>query len=157
MLYVNKGDYDKAVEEAEIAASMDPAALTTYGSTLNHAGRHAEAIAVFQKILRLNPVKPPSMCLANLGRSYRMLGRYEEAVKIYKRLLQDYPDHWAGHQGLTATYSLMGRMEEARAQAAEVLRVDPNFSLEREVKMMRFKNPADRTATIEALRKAGLK
>jgi TolB-like protein/Tfp pilus assembly protein PilF len=157
MLYVNKGDYDKAVEEGELAASMDPAALTSYGSTLNHAGRHAEAIAVFQKVLRLNPVKPPSMCLANLGRCYRMIGKYEESVRIYKRLLQDYPNHWAGHTGLTVTYSMMGRMEEARAQAAEVLRVYPKFSLEREAKMMRFKNPADGAAMIEALRKAGLK
>ena len=49
MLYVNKGDYDKAVEEGKLAASMDPALLSTYGSTLNHAGRHAEAIAVFQR------------------------------------------------------------------------------------------------------------
>jgi len=157
MLYVNKGDYDKAVEEGELAASMDPAALTSYGSTLNHAGRHAEAIAVFKKVLRLNPVKPPSMCLANLGRSYRMIGKYEESVRIYKRLLQDQPNHWPGHTGLTATYSMMGRMEEARAQAAEVLRVYPKFSLEREAKTLRFKNPDDGAATIEALRKAGLK
>jgi len=157
MLYVNKGDYDKAVEEGELAASMDPAALTSYGSTLNHAGRHAEAIAVFKKVLRLNPVKPPSMCLANLGRSYRMIGKYEESVRIYKRLLQDQPNHWPGHTGLTATYCMMGRMEEARAQAAEVLRVYPKFSLEREAKTLRFKNPDDGAATIEALRKAGLK
>jgi len=157
MLYVNKGDYDKAVEEAELAASMDPAALTTYGSTLNHAGRHAEAIAVFQKALRLNPLKPHSMCLANLGRSYRMIGNYEESVQVYRRLLQNQPSHLPGNIGLTATYSIMGRMEEARTQASEVLRINPKFSLEREAKTYRFKNPKDKAATIEALRKAGLK
>jgi adenylate cyclase len=157
MLYVNKGDYDKAVEEGELAASMDPAALTSYGSTLHHAGRHPEAIAVFQKVLRLNPVTPPSMCLANLARSYQMIGKYEESVQTYKRLLQDQPNHLTGNLGLTATYSRMGRVEEARAQAAEVLRINPKFSLERWAKTLRFKNPEDAERYLDAMHKAGLK
>ena len=158
MLYVNKGDYDKAVEEGELAASMDPGILTCmYGSILMHASRYPEAIAVFQKVLRLNPVKPPSMCLSNLARSYQMIGKYEESIRFYKRLLQEQPNHLRGNTGLTATYSMMGRMEEARAQAGEVLRVNPKFSLERWAKTLRFKNPDDAERYIEALRKAGLK
>jgi len=157
MLYVNKEDYDKAVEEGELAASMEPAALTSYGSTLMHAGRYNEAIAVFQKVLRLNPVKPPSMCLANLARSYRMIGKYEESVRFYKRLLQDQPNHSTGNTGLTATYSMMGRVEEAQAQAAEVLRLNPKFSMERYAKTIHYKNPGDAERDIDALRKAGLK
>ena len=157
MLYVNKGDYDKAVEEGELAASMDPAALTSYGSALMHAGRYNEAIDVFQKVLRRNPVKPPSMCLANLARSYRVIGKYEESVRVYKRLLQDQPNHSAGNTGLTATYSMMGRVDEARAQATEVLRLNPKFSMERYAKTIHYKNPGDAERDIDALRKAGLK
>ncbi len=157
MLYVNKGDYDKAVEEGERAASTDTGYLTAYGSTLMHASRYPEAIAVFQKVLPLNPVKPPSMCLNNLATSYRMIGKYEEAIRFYKRLLQDQPDHFPGNLGLTDTYSVMGRMKEARAQAAEVLRINPNFSLERWAKTQRFRNHADGERRIDALRKAGLK
>jgi tetratricopeptide (TPR) repeat protein len=157
MLYVNKGDYDKAVEEGERAASMEPAYLSAYGSTLMHASRYPEAIAAFQKVLRLNPVKPPSMCLSNLATSYRLMGNYEEAVRFYKRLLQDQPDHLPGNLNLTATYSAMGRAEDARAQAAEVLRINPKFSLERWAKTLRYKNPDDLERTVDALRKAGLK
>ena len=97
------------------------------------------------------------MCLSNLANSYRMIGQYEEAVKYYKRLLQDQPDHFLGHAGLTATYYEMDRLEEARAQAAEVLRVDPKFSLERYSTTLRYKNPADKKRYIDTLRKAGLK
>jgi len=157
MLYVNKGDYDKAVAEGEQAASMDPGYLTAYGSTLMHASRYPEAIAAFQKVLPLNPVKPPSMCLNNLATSYWMIGKYEEAIRFYKRLLQDQPDHLPGNIGLTATYSVMGRMEEARTQAVEVLRINPNFSLDRWAKTQRFRNHADGDRRIDALRKAGLK
>jgi adenylate cyclase len=157
MLYVNKGDYDKAIEEGELAASMDPGFLTAWGSTLMHACRPSEAITVLQKVLRLNPVEPPSMSLANLARSYQMLGKYEESIQIYKRLLKDQPNHLLGNIGLTATYSMMGRVEEARAQAEEVLRINPKFSLEGWAKTLRLKNPDYTAAVLDALGKAGLK
>jgi len=157
LLHVNKRDYDKAVEEGERAASMDPGYLSAYGSVLMHASRYPEAIAAFQKALRLNPVKPVSMCLSNLGNSYRMMGDYEKAVQTFKRLIKDQPDHLPGNINLAATYAQMGRMEDARAQAAEVLRINPKFSLERWAKTIRLKNPADGERTIDALRKAGLK
>jgi len=156
---VNKGEYDKAVEEGERGASLDPnsaVALTMYGSALMHACRYEEAISVFQKALRLSPVKPMSGCLQNLGVSYRQIGKYDEAVKFYKRLLQVQPNHFIAHLGLTATYSMMGRLEDARAQATQVLRIIPKFSLESFAKKMRFKNPADVDRFIDALRKAGL-
>ena len=86
-----------------------------------------------------------------------MIGKYEESVRFYKRLLQDQPNHVSGNIGLTVTYSMMGRVEEARAQAAEVLRLNPKFSLERYAKTLRLKNPDDAKRYIDALRKAGLK
>ncbi|HUL22965.1 MAG TPA: tetratricopeptide repeat protein [Thermodesulfobacteriota bacterium] len=160
LLYVNKEEYDKAVEEAEQAVALAPnssIALLSYGSTLMHSSRPKEAIPVFEKILRLSPVKVPSMCLTNLASSYRRVGQYEQAVRYYKRLLQDQPDHFVGNIGLTETYSAMGRMDEARVQAAEVLRINPKFSVERWAKTARFKNHADAERSVDALRKAGLK
>jgi hypothetical protein len=58
---------------------------------------------------------------------------------------------------LTATYSRMGRMEDARKQAAEVLRINPKFSLERYAQRIRYKNPVYKAQSLEALRNAGLK
>jgi adenylate cyclase len=157
MLYVCKGEYEKAVEEAEESVSINPGNLFALGSALMHASRFNEAITVLQKALRLYPGRPYSMCLSNLANSYRMIGQYEQAVQYYKRLLQDQPDHFLGHAGLTATYYEMGRLEEARAEAAEVLRVDPKFSLERYSTTLRYKNPADKKRYIDTLHKAGLK
>ena len=51
---------------------------------------------------------------------------------------------------MTMVYSLSGRDEEARAEAAEVLRIDPDFSLDK------FAKKAAPTL-VSALRKAGLK
>jgi hypothetical protein len=51
---------------------------------------------------------------------------------------------------MTVVYSWSGRDEEARAEAAELLRINPNFSLDRFAKRASPK-------LIRALRKAGLK
>jgi len=61
------------------------------------------------------------------------------------------------HIGLAATYSSLGREQEARAEAAEVLRLNPKFSLDDAVKIIPMKNKADLDQFINALRKAGLK
>jgi hypothetical protein len=47
-------------------------------------------------------------------------------------------------------------MEEAQTEAAEVLRIDPKFSLKYFAKQMTVKNQGQRDRFIEALRKAGL-
>jgi hypothetical protein len=47
----------------------------------------------------------------------------------------------------------MGRLDDARAQAAAVMRIDPKFSLERMAKTMRYKNPDDVDRGMDALRK----
>ena len=59
------------------------------------------------------------------------------------------------HLGLALTYALMGRENEARAEGAEVLRIDPKFSWERWIKGLPYpQSNKDRLA--EGLRKVGL-
>ncbi len=62
-----------------------------------------------------------------------------------------------GRRLLATCYAQLGRMEEARAEAAEVLRVHPEFSLDHWAEVQPDKNPDDIEHFIEGLRKAGLK
>ncbi len=57
---------------------------------------------------------------------------------------------------MTVVYSLSGRDEEARAEAAEVLRIQPKFTLEKLEKKLTYKREEDREKFLDALRKAGL-
>jgi adenylate cyclase len=59
--------------------------------------------------------------------------------------------------GLASVYSLLCREEEARAEAEEVLRIDPKFSLDRLSSSLLYKNRADTELVLDSLRKAGLK
>jgi adenylate cyclase len=61
------------------------------------------------------------------------------------------------HAGLAFVYSELGREEEAKAEGAEVLRIDPNFSVERWKQRSFIKDPAVIERRAAALRKAGLK
>ena len=58
----------------------------------------------------------------------------------YKKSLQLAPDNIVSHIGLTATYSMLGREKEARAEAAEILRVNRNLSVNFVAKMLPYKN-----------------
>jgi hypothetical protein len=52
---------------------------------------------------------------------------------------------------------MMGREKDARAEAAEVLRVNPKFSLNSLAKMLPYKDRSQTDKIVNALRKAGLK
>jgi adenylate cyclase len=159
--YTYLREYEKAISEAEKAVSLEPNSAWAYlalGNALFSLGRFEEAIAFFKKSLRLSPSPVTPNVLLNLGGSYRLIGQYEEAVGTYKKLIQlSGPDHLLGHLELAATYALMGSEKEAHGEAAEVMRVDPNFSLESYARILPFKNRKVIDGSVSALRKAGLK
>ena len=158
--YAYLGEYDKAISEAEKAISLSPNSAGAYwalGAALLTAGRPQEAIPLLQKSLRLSPIPIHSQVLGVLANSYRQLGQYEEAVALYKKMLHRYgPDHILAHLDLAVTFALMDREKEARAEGAEVLRIDPKFSIERYVKPMPM-DQSKKDKYIDLLRKTGLK
>ena len=59
------------------------------------------------------------------------------------------------HVALTTVYSLMGREEEARAEAQEVLRIDPKYSLTHFKKTaLVFKDKSENDMILNAMTKA---
>ncbi len=152
-------DHDKAIAEGERALALNPGGahtLLNYASSLNLAGRPEEAIPLFQKAIRLNPFGPSSL-YRDYGLALLATGRFEEAVSAYKKAIQIAPNNLTAHLGLTATYSLMGREKEARAEAAEVLRINPKFSLDYLAKISSMKDSPAKDRFFGALRKAGLR
>jgi adenylate cyclase len=160
-IYIFLGEYDKGISEAERAVSLSPNSAMSYyvlGWTLDIVGRPQEAIPFLQKSLRLSPIPVSSNVLESLARSYGKLGKYEESIATYKRELQLYgPDTLLAHLGLALTYVRMDREKEARAEGAEVLRIDPKFTIERYVKGIPIMDQSGKDRLTSTLRKAGLK
>jgi adenylate cyclase len=92
-----------------------------------------------------------------VSNSYYELRRYDEAIAAYQEALRRNPDFWGAHQSLAATYAEQGRQKEAHAEAAEVLRIYPGFSVNWVRDNVPFKDPVDLERTVGALQKAGLK
>jgi tetratricopeptide (TPR) repeat protein len=158
-IHLMKRQHEKAIATGERAVALSPNEadnIALLGMILRYSGRPEEAIELSRKAIRLNPM-PPNWYLHNLGFAYCMTGQYEEAIELFKKVLHHNPDHFTALLVLAATYSLAGHEEEARATAAEVIRVNPKFSLESFAKTTPFRNQADTERIVGALRKAGLK
>jgi adenylate cyclase len=158
-LYIEKREYDKAIAEGERAVALNPggtSVLNSYANSLNWVGKPEEAIPLFQKAIRLNPFGP-SYLYFDLGIALMNARRLEEAVSALKKAIQLTPDYIMAHLGLAATYSMMEREKEARAEAAEVIRINPKFSVDYFAKTILFKDQSQNDKIINALRKAGLK
>ncbi len=159
ILYRSKKEkeYDKSIAEGRRAVELDPSgstAYTFYGAALLFASRPEEAIQQFQKAIRLNP-NAETWTFIFLGHALRNAGRLEEAVSAYKKVFQRAPDHLIAHVALTTVYSLMGREEEARAEAQEVLRINPKFSLIRFKKTaLVYKDKSENDMILNAMTKA---
>jgi adenylate cyclase len=152
-------EQEKGVVEAQKAVDLDPGsayARFCLGFSLNFAGRPEEGQPHLEKAVRLNPFGSANF-YHHLGVSYRETGQYDKAIAVYKRALQIAPNDVFAYLGLASSNMYAGREDEARAAAAEVLRIDPNFSLERFSVANPMKDPAKKERWISSLRKAGLK
>jgi adenylate cyclase len=159
IVYTMMREHEKGIAELEDAIALNPNVADNhafFGFVLHLNGRHKEALVEIKKAIRLNPF-PKSVYFMYLGHAYAYEGMYDESIAAYKKALSLQPNNLFAHLRLAAAYSLLGREEEAHAEATEVLRINPKFSLENFAKTVPFKNQDDTEHLINALRKAGLK
>ncbi len=151
--------WEKAIEKCELAVSLNPNGADNIGIfaiVLRTVGRVEEALAMLEKAIRLNPM-PPEWLLHEFGSCYRLLGRHDEAIVTLRRILDRNPGRLNSRLNLIATYVMSGKEEDAHAEAVEVLRQSPDFSVERFLKDFPYKDQNIIDGLRECLRKVGLK
>jgi TolB-like protein/class 3 adenylate cyclase len=123
-IYTLMLQHDKGIAECEQAVNLEPNSAIAHfylSLALKYAGRPKEAITVAKEAIRLNPI-PPGFYYQNLTHLYCLMGQYEEAIAAGKQATHIEPNNFTLRAFLTVAYSLDGREEEARMEAAEVLR-----------------------------------
>jgi TolB-like protein/class 3 adenylate cyclase/predicted Zn-dependent protease len=158
-LYLQTRQYDQAIAECQKSVDLvsnSATARTFYGLVLKNTGRFKEAVQELEHGLRLDPFSS-SFSLRALADAYSFMGRYEEAIATGKKATQKSRNDILSHIILARAYSAAGRTEEAKTAAAEVLRINPKFSLELFGKQLSNKNQTDNDRFIDDLRRAGLK
>jgi adenylate cyclase len=147
--------YDQQVAEAERAVALNPNFAAGYAALSDAlaATRPAEALSAAQKAIRLNPAARDFYAYL-IGDAYNFMGRYQDAAAFLGRTVAVYPNLLIAHLGLTFAYVQLGRDRDARAEAAEIMRISPHYSVDSfpGVKDEEFTRRAR-----EAWHKAGLK
>jgi adenylate cyclase len=157
-IHLWRRDHEKAIAYGEKAVALEPShadATLQLARTLTYAGRPEETIELTKKAMRLSPYYP-DMYLGVLGTAYRLMGDYDEAIAAYDKRRERNPHSTMPYLGLALVYSEVGRDEEARAAASEVLKRNPKISLSQVRNRLPYKDPAEAERILTALRKAGL-
>jgi predicted Zn-dependent protease len=126
-----------------------------YGNALTYAHRAEEAVAELERAMRLDPFHSPSL-FSHLGHARYMLGQGEAAVEALRTSVRRAPNFRPNFLWLAAASARLGRMDEARAAAAEVMRIEPGFCVSTEMQRLPFVDGKDAERYAEDLQKAGL-
>jgi adenylate cyclase len=152
-----KRQHDAAMAEFERAIALNPNFIDyRYARALLFAGEPTRAIDVLEANKRLDPFQPLMYSTSWMGQANYMLERYADAVRLLCAFTSRRPNIQLPHLWLAAAYAQLDQHEEARKEAAEVLRINPRFTIEGWKRLAVFKNPKDADHNINGLRKAGL-
>jgi adenylate cyclase len=153
-----KSQHDAAIAEFERAFALNPNFIDyRYAAALTYAGEPARAIEVLESSIRLDPFQPLLFAVSARGLANYMLKHYGEAVRLFRECALRGPNLQWPHLALASAYAQSGRLEEARKEAAEVLRINPGFTIESwKCRLAVYKDPKDAEHRLDGLRKAGL-
>jgi adenylate cyclase len=151
-------DHEGALAEFRRMIALDPNFAQGHSATglaLMYAGRAAEALEAIATAMRLDP-HYPSIVLHFLAQANFSLGRYDTAVELLVRRIARTPGTDSSRMLLAACYGHLGRADDARATWAELLKVNPDFSLAQRERVLPYKDPGDFKRIADGLAKAGL-
>jgi len=158
MVYQWRREFDEADAAADRALALQPKdaiALSNLGSMLGWSGRSEAALEVLQQAIRLDPFHPPNY-LERLAFAHASLGDYEQCIEATSRGIALDPNYVGLHVDAATCYAALGREQEARAAAAEILRTNPRFTLKAFASYAPFTHERDRDWKMNMLRKAGV-
>jgi adenylate cyclase len=158
LIHLLKREHEQAIASMEKGVALAPNDATRkalLAATLTQVGRSAEAAALLETAMRLNPYHPAWWPL-NLGRAYRLAGHHGEAITALERAKERMPGNSLASTELVAAYSEAGRQANAEAEVAYILKIKSDASVRGLAKMLLYKDPKERERVLAALRKAGL-
>jgi adenylate cyclase len=162
-VYLMQGKHDDALAAANRAANIqlgDSDTIVWLGYYLNWVGRGEEAVAAVKKSRELNPMYlygEYPVYLDFMSHACFTAGLYEESISNMMKAIELFGSSVSRDPFLIASYSMLGRMDEAKEHIQQLLKINPTFSLSSWNLGRLYKRSEDSERLYEALRKAGLK
>lgn len=154
VVHLWRGEAERAIGCYERGRELAPNncdLLAEYCDALGYLGLLEDAIRIEELALRLNPSRP-DWYLWNIAAARYLSGQYTEALALLEKMA----DLGSAYRLLAATYAQLGRLEDARRAAAELLKLNPEFSIERYGSRAPYRDKALLARYVEGLRLAGL-
>jgi len=128
----SQGRLPEAADAFQTAIKLDrnyARAYLYFGLTLMLLGHPDETITLAQHAVRLNP-RDPNIAdhFFIIGSAQNLLGRADEAIGTLGRANAANPRLWYVHLELAAAYGMAQRIDEAKRELAEALRLRPEFT-----------------------------
>jgi adenylate cyclase len=155
---VFEGHFDEAVQEVKRALAISPSdafLLLLAARVFINGEQPAEGEQAIRSAMRLNPFYPVNY-LAVLGDALVHQGKTSEALDAFHELVRRNPNYISAHLHLAGLYSEAGKIEKARQEIAEVLRINPSYRVPMASSFYLSSNESRKQAFLEALRNAGL-
>jgi adenylate cyclase len=150
------GQFGQGEAEYQRALTLNPNnadLLAGWGYASVLLGHPERGIEFIEQAKRLNP-HYPDWYDRGLGTAAYMSQRYEDAVAAFRKVTQHVIQ---SRLYLAASYVRLGRLNEARAEVAAALELEPDISIEKFSLIELYKNTADLEHLRGDLRKAGLR
>ena len=119
------------------------------------AAQKKTSVVVAALATRLDPHYSP-IVLHFVAQADFSLGHYETAAQRLLERIARTPGTDSSRMLLASCYGHLGRAEEARAAWAELLKVNPDFSLVQRARVLPYKDASDFQRIAEGLAKAAL-
>ena len=148
----------KRMAEFERAVALNPNFFDyRFAQVLTYSGEPARAIELLEANIRLDPLQPQVYAFtAVMGNANYSLKHYGEAVRSLRECASRLPNLQRSHVWLASACAQSGQLEEARKEAAAVLRINPSFTIESWKRLAVYRDPKDAEHRLDGLRKAGL-
>jgi adenylate cyclase len=151
-LYKKRHDASLAAYERALELNPNDADIVAeFSDALVYDGQPGKAIKLMNKAMRLNPYYP-DWYLWYLADAYNALQRPEDVVATVQKMR----DPSEGRRLLAANYAHLGRLDEAKLHAAEVLKLHPQFTIAGWAQRPPYKDRDILEHYMDGLRKAGL-
>lgn len=152
------GKHDAAVVALERAILLDPNNANAHyymAEAMMWAGKPKELAHFTKEAMRIDPLYPFYYPMG-LGMSHGMLREHEEAIAVFKGIIASKPNYLPARIRLAIIYGEMNRIDQARAEVAEILRLNPQASIQGLAQRLPYLDPALKERYLDALRMAGL-
>lgn len=158
LIHREKKQLNEAMSSAANAIALNPSyadAFILLASVMCYSRSPENSISLINKAVRLNPNYPTNYNF-HLGQCQFVLKQYQDAIQTLEDTIARNPTLQRTNLWLAASYTQVGRTDDARWVVEQLLNINPNLTIKHVKSVTPFSHKEDMEPLLHGLIKAGL-